>query len=154
MNLHQELNKAFQGNPWHGKSSLQIVEESDPEKVFVHWIPGAHCIAEIVLHLTAWTEEAIDRLNGQEAKSPFRGDWPVISHADVAGWQIIVEDFKAAHQEMNDLIENFNSRDWDARVIVRDEGLDEDVSSFEGLVNGIIQHLAYHSGQISLLQKF
>lgn len=153
MDLIKELDNAYQGNPWHGKSSLEIVEASDPEKVFVHWIPGAHCIAEIVLHLTVWTEEAVERMQGKEAKTPQRGDWPVVDQPDVFGWKRIVEDFKLAHQRMMECIENFSTNNWDLNVIDSRED-ENDSGSYGVLVNGIIQHLAYHSGQISLLQKF
>lgn len=154
MDLHQEFISAFHGHPWHGQSSLEIVEASDPEKVFVHWIPNAHCIAEIVLHLTVWTEEAVERLEGKEAKTPLRGDWPLVVHADLQGWQRIVKDFKSAHQILMDHLEDFSSEDWDSKTIGHRDGLSGVGSSYAVLVNGIIQHLAYHSGQLSLLQKF
>ena len=154
MDLSKELDNAVQGDPWHGKSSLEIVESCDPEKVFVHWIPDAHSIAEIVMHLTAWTEEAVERMQGEEAKVPRRGDWPVVSQTDVFGWERIVEDFKFAHQRMMDFIMNFSSDDWELNVIDTREDEKEPGGSYSALVNGIIQHLAYHSGQIALLQKF
>lgn len=156
MNLHGELINAFQGQPWHGESSSEIIEASDPEKVFVHWIPNAHCIAELVLHLTVWTEEAVDRLNGNEAKTPLRGDWPVVSQADLPGWQNIVTDFRATHQKLMDRIQGFGFEEWETKTIDhRDKTQDQEPEiSYAELVNGIIQHLAYHSAQVSLLQKF
>lgn len=154
MNLPQEFLNAFRGHPWHGKSTLEIVEASAPEKVFVHWIPNAHSIAEIVLHLTVWTEEALERLEGKEAKTPSRGDWPLVPHNDLQGWQRIVKDFKSAHQKLKERLDDFSSEDWDSKVIDHRGDLSEVGISYAVLVNGIIQHLAYHSGQLSLLQKF
>jgi uncharacterized damage-inducible protein DinB len=151
MDLHREFNNAFQGKPWHGKSAMEIVELSDPEKVFVHWIPNAHSIAELVLHLTVWTEEAVERLSGGHAKVPLRGDWPGISETS---WESIVEDFRAAHQKFMERIENFSSLDWQAKTIDDRNELELTTGTYAELVSGIIQHLAYHAGQISLLQKF
>jgi uncharacterized damage-inducible protein DinB len=154
MDLSKEFNNAFQEQPWHGKSSLEIIEASDPAKVFSHWIPGAHSIAELVLHLTVWTEEAIERLHGKEAKEPLRGDWPAVSGTDLATWQRMLADFKMAHQNLLEYIKDFHGDQWQTMVADSGEPLDVTIGSYSELVNGIIQHLAYHSGQISLLQKF
>ena len=154
MNLHQQFSNAFHGQPWHGMSSMEIIESSDPQKVFSHWIPNAHSIAELVLHLTVWTEEAIDRLRGLEAKTPDRGDWPAVTETTVQSWQRMVEEFRSAHEKLMMMIENFNPADWDIRTIDHREDSDDLADNYAELVNGIIQHLAYHSGQISLLKKF
>lgn len=155
MDIHQQFNHAFQGEPWHGKSSMEIIDSSDPAKVFTYWIPGAHSIAELVLHLTVWTGEALDRLSGREAGTPERGDWPPVVQKDAESWKQMKEDFRAAHQKLMERIENFSQDDWDLKTIDHREGLDEATAdTYAELVNGIVQHLAYHSGQISLLQKF
>lgn len=154
MHLPKEFDNAFRGQPWHGKSSLEIIEASDPSKVFNHWIPNAHSIAELVLHLTVWTEEALGRLQGKEAKEPLRGDWPRVPGTDLATWQIILADFKMVHQNLFEYIKDFNGDQWKKMVLDSGEELDVTIGPYSELVNGIVQHLAYHSGQISLLQKF
>ena len=154
MDLPKEFNNAFQGQPWHGKSSLEIVEASDPAKVFSHWIPGAHSIAELVLHLTVWTEEALERLQGKEAKEPLRGDWPAVSGTDLATWHTMLADFKMVHQNLLEYIKDLHGDQWQMMVADSGEALDVTIGSYSELVYGMIQHLAYHSGQISLLLKF
>ncbi|NEU07414.1 DinB family protein [Flavihumibacter sp. R14] len=155
MDIHQQFNHAFQGQPWHGKSSMEIIDASDPGKVFTYWIPGAHSIAELVLHLTVWTGEALDRLNGREAGTPKRGDWPPVLQKNAESWNQMKEDFRNAHRKLMERFENFTQDDWDFKTIDYREGLEEETAdTYAQLVNGIIQHLAYHSGQISLLQKF
>ena len=154
MDLHKEFDNAFQGSPWHGKSTMEILALSDPEKVFMHWIPNAHSIAELALHLTVWTEEALDRLNGKEASDPLRGDWPPVLETTPEGWRLMVEDFRSAHQKLMEHIDRFSNEDWEKKTMDYREGLEGTGDTYAELVNGIIQHLAYHSGQISLLQKF
>ena len=155
MDIYKQVNHAFQGQPWHGKSSLEIIGASDPAKVFMHWIPGAHSIAELVLHLTVWTEEALSRLSGKEAGEPDRGDWPPVVQQDAEAWQHIREDFRKVHQKLMERIKNFGKEEWESKTIDHREGLDEGAAdTYAELINGIVQHLAYHSGQISLLQKF
>jgi hypothetical protein len=42
MDLRQEFNNAFQGQPWHSKNIREIIQVSDPQKVFVHGIVNEH----------------------------------------------------------------------------------------------------------------
>jgi uncharacterized damage-inducible protein DinB len=154
MDIQQQFDHAFHGQPWHGKSAMEIIESSDPQKVFAHWIPNAHSIAELVLHLTVWTEEAMDRLRGQEAGTPNRGDWPPVTETTVQSWQRMVEGFRSAHKKLMEMTADFSSADWDHKTIDHREDSEDLADNYAELVNGIIQHLAYHSGQISLLQKF
>ena len=155
MEISQQFEHAFYGSPWHGKSAMEIIEASDPAKVFVHWIPNAHSIAELVIHLTAWAEEALSRLEGQEAGEPLRGDWPSAVNENTESWQKIKDDFRKAHNILMERIANFDEGMWESKTIDHREGLDKGAAdSYAELINGIVQHLAYHSGQIALLQKF
>jgi uncharacterized damage-inducible protein DinB len=154
INLVNELRKAYNGDAWHGNNTLSLLRSANPQKVFTHPIPDAHSIAELALHLTSWTEEVADRINGASAKEPSRGDWPVPSVQSEVEWELIVSDFEKANTKLIGLFENFPVSDW--TIPVKDERnppLGTGISNAE-LLNGLIQHHAYHSGQIALLLKF
>jgi len=154
INLVAELTKAYHDDAWHGNNTLSLILAADPQKVFTHPIPNAHSIAELVLHLTAWTAEALDRINGQPAKEPVIGDWPMPKDKSEAEWQTIIANFKQANQQLIAAITHIDNEKWDNPVTdLRDNVLGTGVNN-EQLINGIIQHHAYHSGQIALLLKF
>ncbi len=151
MILAKELEKAWHGDPWHGTNTLGLIQVANPAKVFEKPIPGAHSIAELVLHMTGWTEEAAERLQGRAAQEPDRGDWP---DATVYSWDELVSMFESANKKLISLVNQMNEADLDNPV--KDErvpALGTGVSNAE-LINGIVQHHAYHSGQIALLLKF
>lgn len=151
INFIDELQKAYKGDAWHGNNALNILLNADPMKVFTHPIPNAHSIAEIVLHLTAWTEEVIDRLEGAPAKEPLRGDWPAPMETSTAEWDLMVNDFKKANEKLISMLADV---DWTVEVVdARNPALGTGVN-YGQLVNGLIQHHAYHAGQIALLSKF
>ncbi|RYD72929.1 MAG: hypothetical protein EOP55_17975, partial [Sphingobacteriales bacterium] len=75
-NISNEIKKSFNGDAWHGNHVMQTLNNVKPENAFTHFIPDAHSIAEIALHLTAWTEEVTSRLLGNAAAEPQIGDWP------------------------------------------------------------------------------
>jgi uncharacterized damage-inducible protein DinB len=154
ISLTDELRKAYDGDAWHGGNTLSLLMAANAQKVFIHPIPNAHSIAELTLHLTAWTEEVIDRINGGTAKEPLRGDWPEPMDQSEAEWELIVNDFKKANEKLIQLIEKLNLSDWSAAVKdERNPALGSGVNNAQ-LLNGLIQHHAYHSGQIALLLKF
>src|SRR3954468_6045259 len=112
INLVNELKSAYNGKPWHGNNALSLIQSADPKKVFTHPVPNAHSIAELVLHLTAWTEEVMDRINGQSAKEPLRGDWPEPKTKTEGEWRNILADFETANEKLISLFVQFMPADW------------------------------------------
>jgi uncharacterized damage-inducible protein DinB len=154
INLVDELQKAYNGDAWHGGNTLSLLVTGNAEKVFTHPIPNAHSIAELVLHLTSWTEEVLDRINGAAAKEPTSGDWPVPTEVSEKGWNEILNQFKFANQKLIEALSNLKSSNWSNEVKdERNPPLGSGVNNLQ-LINGLIQHHAYHSGQIALLLKF
>ena len=154
INLVNELTKAYNADAWHGNNVLTLIKEANPQKVFTHPVPNAHSIAELVLHLTAWTEEVLDRINGKAAKEPSRGDWSLPRENSEQEWEHIVADFKSVNESLIGSINHLNTEHWNNFVNdERNRELGTGVSNAQ-LINGLIQHHAYHSGQIALLLKF
>lgn len=154
INLVEELTKSYNDDAWHGNNTLSLILAADPQKVFTHPIPNAHSIAELVLHLTAWTEEVLDRINGQPAKEPSIGDWPTPQDKSEAEWYTIISHFKQANQKLIAALMQINPNNWNNQVTdFRDNALGTGVNNAQ-LISGLIQHHAYHSGQIALLLKF
>lgn len=154
IDLANELSKAYHGDPWHGSNTLDLLLKADAAKVFTHPIPNAHSIAELVLHLTAWTEETAARIQGNAAKEPTLSDWPAPEENSADEWMRLLDRFKEANEGLIDLCRRLDHHQWN--VAVKDErnpALGTGVDNAE-LINGLVQHHAYHSGQIALLLKF
>jgi uncharacterized damage-inducible protein DinB len=105
--------------------------------------------------MTAWTEEVIDRVNGADAKEPLRGDWPIPKEQSNAEWELMVNDFKKANEKLINTLKKLNLSDWSKMIKdERDLVVRNTITNYAQLVNGLIQHHAYHSGQVALLLKF
>lgn len=154
INLINELKKAYNGDAWHGSNTMSLLSAANPAKVFIHPIPNGHSIAEIVLHLICWTEEVTDRINGISAKEPTNGDWPAPKEMSEQEWKMILDNFKKVNETLIDQLHSLATNEWVNRTKdERNRELGTGVSNAE-LVNGLVQHHAYHSGQIALLLKF
>ncbi|TCD02409.1 DinB family protein [Pedobacter psychroterrae] len=150
IDFSNELRKAYIGDAWHGNNVSCIISSVKDNQAFSRPIVDAHSIAEIVLHLTSWTEEVSSRLMGKISAEPAKGDWPSPIEETTVTWNAIVSDFHIENEKLINLSMSFMADDW-AKHVQTPSG--RGISYFE-LFNGLIQHHAYHAGQISLLLKF
>lgn len=152
IDFEYEFKKAYIGNAWHGNNLAEVISGVNPEKAFVHPVPEAHSIAELVLHISSWTTEVISRLHGNLPKEPVKGDWRTADDESTEGWNAIVAEFNEVNEDLLNLIATFPQDQWEIRLPSR--SLSEAGLSYFECLNGLIQHHAYHSGQIALLTKF
>ena len=148
-----QLQRAYDGDAWYGPSVRAALEGVDARQAGERPQPTAHTICEIVLHMTAWTREVTRRLRVGIAQDPELGDWPTAAGCDEAGWTAILATLDAANQELVDTIAALDDAQLQDRIgDVRDRALGSGVSRYV-TVHGLVQHHAYHAGQISLLKK-
>jgi uncharacterized damage-inducible protein DinB len=141
------------GSPWHGPSLAAVLDGIDSIQAARRPIEGAHSIWEIVLHVTGWTREVARRLEGGEPAMPGCGDWPEPGPAEDAPWKADKADLEAAHGELLAALTRFAPSRLDERLgAERDAPLGTGVS-FREMILGVLQHDAYHAGQIALLKK-
>ncbi|AYL93784.1 DinB family protein [Mucilaginibacter celer] len=147
--LYTQLQDVLSGEPWYGDSVYSIVDGISFEAAYEKPAGSIHNIAGIILHMTGWTEEVMDRMNGMNAQLPVRGDWPEPGLPDEQKWKWIVEDLKLVNVNLAGFIQNFPEERWDEAVA----GKSGQGETYEREVSGLIQHHIYHSAQIALLNR-
>ena len=141
------LQTGYNGSPWHGPSLVAnldgITAAQDAQKP----VANGHCIWELVQHVTAWVNVAINTIDGQQyAILPVEQDWAAISGTDDAAWQAAL-----------DILDSSMSALIAAAGELQDDSLWDNLPGMEfnmyWLLMGVVQHSAYHAGQIGLLRK-
>ena len=151
--ISDQLARAYDGDPWHGPSLRAALDGVDHRVASARPMQGAHTIGELVLHLTAWTREVTRRLDLGIAQDPAEGDWPPGRASDDPEWQRMLSALAHAHGALVSAVERLQDAELDTRIgDVRDRALGSGVSRYVTL-HGVVQHYAYHAGQISLLKK-
>jgi uncharacterized damage-inducible protein DinB len=150
--LQYQLEDVFIGHPWHGTPISTIITQGSWIAAFNKPQGSVHSIANIVLHMTGWTEEVISRLKGNAAGYPARGDWPEPGEPSEQSWQQMVIELDKANSDLVKTIQAFPDEQWD-ELINDERGVFEPVPTYKGLVEGLIQHQVYHAGQIALLNR-
>ncbi len=141
-----QLERAFEGEAWHGPSVLEALEGITWKKALEKPIPEAHSIWELVLHITAWEDIVRRRLEGEFPEVTDEENWPAIGNPSAASWKAAQEKLREGHMKLRATAGK-----------VKDELLDASphpkASARYIQLHGIIQHDLYHAGQIAILKK-
>ena len=151
--LVDQFTRAHDGDPWHESPVKAILEGVTPEQAARKPAGGAHSIWELVLHMTGWRNEAAARTTGKPAGNPAGGDWPEVGEPTAERWTAALAALDESHKNLVKVVRGRS----DARLLeptndTRDPATGTGVSYYE-LLHGIVQHDAYHAGQIALLKK-
>lgn len=152
--LVDQLIRAHDGDPWHGSSAREILRGVRAAQAARTPLPGVHSIWAIVLHMTGWRNEVARRAHGVPASEPENGDWPEVGDPTPERWQAALAEFDTSHERLVTAVQDLS----DERLLEpsndpRDRPLGAGVSYYD-LLHGIVQHDAYHAGQIAILKKF
>lgn len=148
-----QIRRGYDGDAWYGSSTTQILAGLTADEAAKRPVANAHRIWEIVLHLTAWKREVTKRLAGARAGLPEEGDWPEISDMSEPSWQTARRALDEAHRALLEAAGSVgDQRLDDPSNDTRDRAAGTGVSLYV-LLQGIVQHDAYHAGQIALLRK-
>lgn len=141
-----ELHKIYDGDAWHADNLVTILANTTAEQALTKPIAQAHSMWELALHLAAWNETWIARLQGELRSEPIDGDFPAIADTSEQAWQEALLRLGKSIKNLIAAIDGIDEDHFAKRVADRDY----DLSSF---LHGIVRHIVYHSGQIGLLKK-
>jgi uncharacterized damage-inducible protein DinB len=153
LRLAEQVEGALSGPAWHGASLEENLRGLTLEQALARPVPDGHSIWELVLHITAWAGEVTRRMGGAEPAMPAEGDWPAVGAVSPKAWTEALERLRRTHAALVDAVGRHPVERWTQRVGgERDAPLGTGVTYAE-MVQGLLQHDAYHGGQIGLLRK-
>lgn len=148
--LAKQLEIAYQGEPWFGRATSELLAEVDINTALYKTDDDQHSILELVYHMINWREFTISRLQPDASKDMKyfeKNDWIKLDHGDDTVWEKGLAQLEASQKELLRLLNG-----------LPDEKLSEMVEdrqyNFRFLLNGIIQHDIYHLGQIAYIKKY
>ena len=146
-NIVDQLERAFEGDAWHGSSMSEILGDISREAAAAHPLPGAHSIWEIVVHTPVWQRTVRERLQGKPiAELPDHEDWPPIADTSSDAWEESLRDLRAEYEALREEALRWRDRNLGDTC----EGQRYTVYQ---MLHGVIQHDLYHAGQIAVLKK-
>ena len=151
--LVDQLRAEHAGDPWHGSSVTAILQGVTAAQAAARTVPHVHTVWQLVLHITAWKNEVRRRLGGAPAGDPEEGDWPEVGAATPERWRDALRRLDAAHAALVSAVQELpESALFEPTNETRNRAAGTGVTKY-ALLHGLIQHDAYHAGQIALLVK-
>ena len=150
--LIDQFRRAHAGEPWHGSPVRGILKGVTHLEASRRPAKGAHSIWELVLHMTGWRNEAARRATGQPAAEPDAGDWPEVGDPTASRWQAALEALDTAHENLVSAVSGLSDEQLMKPTSDPRDPHGVGVTCYE-LLHGIVQHDAYHAGQIAILKK-
>lgn len=144
--IRDQLLKSFEGGAWYGPSVLETLEGVSYEQASVRPVNNAHTIAELALHIKAWQNITRIRLEGNAFDASPADDWPEVNIASEKEWALEIEKLKESFKLLSESISKSNEAKLDYAAA------GQNYSNYF-MLHGLIQHNAYHAGQITLLKK-
>lgn len=139
--IGKQLERTYSGDAWHGPSLRSVLNGIDDAEAKARPVSGAHSIAELAGHILAWREETLRRLEGNGGDVPVAGDWP-----RPLEWSELLERLDRSHDALTKAVAALPEEVLDEKVKGRRE-------SHYVLLQGMIHHDLYHTGQIAILRK-
>jgi hypothetical protein len=104
--------------------------------------------------MTAWTREVTRRVQGGQAAEPDMGDWPPVpATADERAWRATLNALDDAHAALRSAVRAVDAARLSEPVgDARNAALGTGVT-YAQTINGLVQHDAYHSGQVAFAKK-
>ena len=142
------LKRLFEGNNWLDESFTKKLKDVDEQHAFAVPVPGFHSIAEIVWHCIYWKRVVIKHLEGDhdyKKKTVKQQNFLPAEELKAKGWTFLRDELFNTQTELLTLLGSLT-----------DYSLDQEYHpgyTHEFLLEGIVQHDAYHLGQIGLVNK-
>lgn len=145
--LADQLERAFRGGAWHGPSLSEVLDGVDAATAAARPVGDAHSIGEIAGHVAFWIDACLRRMEGEAITNvPPEVDFPAAAAASDETWRATLAGLDRAHRRLHAHLLGLDDERLDGPVAGSDP-------TVRGQLLGILQHNAYHAGQIAFLRK-
>ena len=136
----------YNGDPWLGVTIMDTLKDISPAQACKKIAPERNSIWQIINHMISWRENVLLRVQGNQISSPNNNYITDITDTSQKAWKETLARLENSQQQWISFLQDFDKKSFD--TIYAPNGM-----SYYEHINGILQHDAYHLGQIVLLSK-
>ncbi|HKO62325.1 MAG TPA: DinB family protein [Pyrinomonadaceae bacterium] len=144
--ITDQLRRAFEGDAWHGPSVMEVLSDVTAQEATTRVFPGTHTIWELTLHIGAWENACLRRLQGERAELSDVEDWAPVTDTSESGWEQLKLTIQRGNRSLREAVSMIEERRLDEPII-------PGMPSVYITIQGVVQHDLYHAGQIAILKK-
>jgi uncharacterized damage-inducible protein DinB len=146
--LIRRIGNVHYGQPWFGRALVALLEEVDEKKVTTRPMGSGPSMLELLWHMNTWAGFTLKRLelDKEEDLASFEKlDWRTLDPR-LHSWKKGVAVFKKTQKKIIGLLKKKEDAFLKEMVDYRNY-------NYQFLLNGMIEHNIYHTGQIIFLNK-
>ncbi len=136
----------YDGEAWIGVNILDTLSHISVEQAHTRVMPQWNTVWEIVNHLIGWRENVLVRISGKTIRTPSHNYIQPIKKPTEAAWNKTLDHLAESQIAWMATLKNLKSADLE--IIYPGN----EMAYYEN-IHGVLQHDAYHLGQIVLLAK-
>lgn len=141
--LFREL---LDGDPWIDVSIMGVLRETDAALAAKN-IGPFNSIWQLVQHMVLWRFALLNRMKGHQHPTPDHNFIFPVADTSAMAWNNLLNDLEKSQEALIEFIGSLDNEQLDQTLP------GQSYSVFE-LLNGLLQHDAYHLGQMVLLKKW
>ena len=143
----ESLQRAYEGNAWHGPGLRPLLRQVDAAAASAHPVRRGRSIWEVTTHLCLLEDRARRHLEGERLPEPQPGDtWCPMTEDTAEAWTRTLDCLDCFHAALGTVLARFP----DARLAETVPGRDY---PYYVLVHGLAQHELFHAGQLTVLMQ-
>lgn len=143
--ISEMFSDLYEGHPWIDVNITDSLRNISPQEACRNHF-GLNSIWQLLVHIVSWRKLNLQRLQGQKLNTPSHNFIYPVHDASEFQWQALLEDLRESQKEWLDYLSCLNDEDLDN--INETNGM-----SYYKQIHGMLQHDAYHLGQVVLLTK-
>lgn len=136
----------YDGDNWIGITLWGVLSDITSEQAAQRINSTGNTIWEITNHLIQWRENVMQRVQGKTLTTPEHNYFEPVTDTSKKAWQQTLKQLKRSQDQWLELLRHFKPENLE-KVYAPNQ-----LTYFEH-IQGILQHDAYHLGQIVLLTK-
>lgn len=147
-----ELSSIQSGKLWMGASYDKRLSMLTAGQGFIKPLPSVHSVAQILAHLTAWSDDLILKIKNGTGQLRDHDDlnWPANDVLQKSGWDHILTRYYESIEMVITLLKTKD--DGFLSKMYYDQDFKADCK-YSFAVVGLLQHNIYHLGQVGLIIK-
>jgi uncharacterized damage-inducible protein DinB len=135
----------YNGEPWIDVTLMDTLQNISYQKAAEKY-KNCNSIWEIVNHIIAWRENVLQRVQGKVINTPNHNYFEPVVDISEKSWENTLSKLEQSQQQWLLFLSNYDEAEFD--TIYPNNNL-----NYYEHIHGIIQHDAYHLGQINILTK-
>jgi uncharacterized damage-inducible protein DinB len=146
MRISKLFEDLYDGHPWIDVMILPTLSALHASQAAVRIYEDWNTIWEITNHMISWRENVLRRVQGEVIQSPANNYVEPVTDQSEEAWKNTLARFKATQIAWTAFITRFDNADFEN--VYPPNGL-----TYYEHMHGILQHDAYHLGQIVIMAK-